>query len=71
MQIPVAIAADLFATLLLTRVFPLEVSAFVVRGLWLAASAVVVASVAVARRTVPRGRARSCRGPWSPRWPRG
>jgi len=43
LQIPVAVAADLFVTLLLTRVFPLEVSAFVVRGLWVAAAVVVVA----------------------------
>ena len=41
LQIPVAVAADLFTTLLLTRVFPLEVSAFLVRGLWLVASVVL------------------------------
>jgi hypothetical protein len=41
LQVPVAIAADLFTTLLLTRVFPLEASALLVRGLWLAGSLAV------------------------------
>src|ERR1035437_3688894 len=38
LHIPVALVADLFTTLLLTKVFALETSVFVVRRLWLAAA---------------------------------